>query len=485
MERRVVFCLLCNTPQLSIRTHLHRVCMKEHTPEQRAMEEVRARTSQKHFNRVGRVWKFSELETFCKDAASCVALCQRLESRGLLVADSPPTYQHIEPSKRSHDVDILATAADDMDFFKSRLVVGHSLPKVAVTSLRSYCVAIMLLQHRIATNAVVEFEVQQWLDRKPVSGGATILLAVRWQQDSVSSPSAHERRGPVSMKEQGRDKGRFFIGKCGSPLSNPSSDLQRLKKKVLTTGIWVCGGGRLTLRLHPRQGQPPGASLSDPLMGQNSLGSVQTHIWIRPELEGFLRQQPSPVSLHAAPPNEVPVCHAVGRQGNRPTEAAVQRVLGKERWTTNRPCVEDLLKAWVPPQQVNGGLPTPPALSPATELEGPVVEGLWPGKGQRCCRDHGHSARERLCVTSTGADLQFCREPEGAIGLPIFFSQTLLHRRHHGQEGQGDLPRRPEGRLSVPRPTQHRVGEELMWDYNIKRQSFGGEGKDLPGWTNE
>ncbi|KAF3845655.1 hypothetical protein F7725_002733, partial [Dissostichus mawsoni] len=178
------------------------------------MEEVRAKTSQNHFKREGRVWKFSELETFCKDAASCVALCQRLESQGLLVADSPLTYQHSEPSK-------------GYDYYQA-------------------------------------------------------------------------------------------------PAVNPSSDLQRLKKKHLG--------------LRRRQTQPPPRRdshlerLSDPLTGQTPSGVQYVFRPFRP------------------------VTHLVGhgRQGNRPTEAAVQRVLGKERWTTNRPCVEDLLKAWVPPQQVAG-----------------------------------------------------------------------------------------------------------------------------------
>ncbi|KAI4798096.1 hypothetical protein KUCAC02_023590 [Chaenocephalus aceratus] len=540
MERRVVFCLLCNTPQLSIRTHLHRVCMKEHTPEQRAMEEVRARTSQKHFNRVGRVWKFSELETFCKDAASCVALCQRLESRGLLVADSPPTYQHIEPSKRSHDVDILAAAADDMDFFKSRLVVGHSLPKVAVTSLRSYCVAIMLLQHRIATNAVVEFEVQQWLDRKPVSGGATILLAgpVAAGQRFTLSPReeglldcyfCHIR--PVLHERTGPRQGPVLYWQMREPAVQPLLGPAAAEKKASGSVAEADSPSAST-----STGQPPGASLSDPLMGQTPSGASRLTSGSVRNWKAFC--DTFPVSLHAAPPTKFQcvrarfpchmpyykkwreaqlrqradyiLCHAVGRQGNRPTEAAVQRVLGKERWTTNRPCVEDLLKAWVPPQQVAGdyqhllpcllqqswkGL----SLKDFGQAKGKGVVATMPfSKGEVVCDYHGElisnsvgNQREqsgylfffgkRFCIDATTF-------PCGCHPEQDTFGRMLNHSRHNpnvrAKKVKVTFPDGPRDALVFLARRNIRVGEELMWDYNIKRQSFGGEGKDL-AWLDE
>lgn len=44
--------------------------------------------------------------------------------------------------------------------------------------------------------------------------------------------------------------------------------------------------------------------------------------------------------------------HSVGRKCNPPQAARVQRTLDKETtWTTNKPTVDGLLKAWVPPQQ--------------------------------------------------------------------------------------------------------------------------------------
>lgn len=105
MDRNIVYCLLCNKPQLSIWNHLSRVCLKDGTAQEREQEASRAKASQKLFSREGRLWSVSELQEFCKDATSCTKLCSRLQSRGFIITDTPQTF----PTQRSDE--LVATLA--------------------------------------------------------------------------------------------------------------------------------------------------------------------------------------------------------------------------------------------------------------------------------------------------------------------------------------------------------------------------------------
>lgn len=109
MEKNVVYCLLCNEPQLSISTHLSRVCLKDGTAQEREQEASRATASQELFSREGRLWSFSELQEFCKDTTSCIKLCSRLQSRGFIITDAPQTWPTVLPTQRSDE--LIATLA--------------------------------------------------------------------------------------------------------------------------------------------------------------------------------------------------------------------------------------------------------------------------------------------------------------------------------------------------------------------------------------
>lgn len=100
MERRVVYCLICKTPQVSIARHIGTVCRKDSSPDELANEIRRAKQAQDIFERQGRVWSFTELEEFCKDGASCLALCQQMQMRGCIVTDTPAWFQDTEPTLR-------------------------------------------------------------------------------------------------------------------------------------------------------------------------------------------------------------------------------------------------------------------------------------------------------------------------------------------------------------------------------------------------
>ncbi|KAJ4923783.1 hypothetical protein JOQ06_028038, partial [Pogonophryne albipinna] len=348
--------------------------------------------------------------------------------------------------------------------------------------------------------------VQQWLDRKPVSGGATILLAgpVAAGQSFTLS---HERRGPVSLKEQGRDKGRFFIGKCGRPLSNPSSDLQRLKKKYSPQA-----SGSVAEADSPSTstGQPPGASLSDPLMGQTPSGASRPTSGSVRNWKAFC--DTFPVSLHATPPTKFQCVragfpchmpyykkwrkaqlsqradyilrHAVGRQGNRPTEAAVQRVAGDYQHLL--PCL--LQQSWK-------GL----SLKDFGQAKGKGVVATMPfSKGEVVCDYHGElisnsvgNQREQSGYLFFFAN-RFCIDattfPCGCHPEQDTFGRMLNHSRHNpnirAKKVKVTFPDGPRDALVFLARRDIRVGEELMWDYNIKRQSFRGEGKDL-AWLDE
>ncbi|XP_071342026.1 uncharacterized protein [Trachinotus anak] len=303
MERNSVYCLLCNKPQQSIATHLKRVCMKNNTPEEREQEASRAITSQKIFAREGRVWDFSELEEYCKDAASCVNLCHRLQSRGFIVTNTPQICLTIQPTQRSQKKDVLAVAKKEIDYIQQRIVSGDYIPNTAATTFRHYCEAILLLEHRLTGNAVMELCVQDWIDRKPVADGVCIQLSSTAQCKSFTLTKEEEglfecyfnNIRPVSLEQQSvnkDDKSKFFLGEGGVPLSNPASDLQRLKAKYLP--------------LESEDAVAASASQSEALKGQPTPGQASASLPTAPasmqDWDAFCKT--FPVTLNGDPPSK-------------------------------------------------------------------------------------------------------------------------------------------------------------------------------------
>nr|XP_024657326.1 uncharacterized protein LOC101468882 [Maylandia zebra] len=224
----------------SIHTHLSRVCLKDCTPQECEEEASRAIASQKLFSNEGRVWNFSELQEYCKDEESCIKLCTRLQTRGFIITNSPQAFSTVVPTARSDKKEILAVAKKDIEYFHTRLSGGDCIPTYAMTTFRQYCEAILILQHGLTGNAVQELCVEDWMARKAVADGVELSstafsgnLRITSQEEQLLDCYFRNIR-PVSLQNQiagSDDRGNFFLGECGVPLSNPSLDVKCLRAR--------------------------------------------------------------------------------------------------------------------------------------------------------------------------------------------------------------------------------------------------------------
>ncbi|KAI4787547.1 hypothetical protein KUCAC02_036391, partial [Chaenocephalus aceratus] len=170
--------------------------------------------------------------------------------------------------------------------------------------------------------------VHDWLHRTTGSDGTTIRLTsskaaghtftLSQQEDELlECYFCHVRAEATKGLTSGQ--GRFFVDCGGNPLTNIYSDLQRLRKNLPTPPVTV---------------------------------GIQ---WDR-FLEAF------PVSLHSVAPSKR-LCVGAGftayrplyrkwrnvRHATQPTEEAVRRSLTKERWVSNTPSVQDVVRGRVAP----------------------------------------------------------------------------------------------------------------------------------------
>nr|XP_024662055.1 uncharacterized protein LOC106674818 [Maylandia zebra] len=108
-----------------------------------------------------------------------------------------------------------------------------------MTTFRQYCEAILILQHGLTGNAVQELCVEDWMARKAVADGVELSgnLKITSQEEQLLDCYFRNIR-PVSLQNQiagSDDRGKFFLGECGVPLSNPSLDVKRLKASYRRT----------------------------------------------------------------------------------------------------------------------------------------------------------------------------------------------------------------------------------------------------------
>ncbi|KAI4800290.1 hypothetical protein KUCAC02_013335 [Chaenocephalus aceratus] len=156
-------------------------------------------------------------------------------------------------------------------------------------------------------------------------------------------------------------QGRFFVDCGGNPLTNIYSDLQRLRKKYLPQEPGAAVD------------ETPSSSSESPSTGPASLPTPPVTVDI--QWDRFLEVFPS--SLHSVAPSKrlcvgagftayrplyrkwrnvqllertsYILSQAMGRHATQPTEEAVRRSLTKERWVSNTPSVQDVVRGWVAP----------------------------------------------------------------------------------------------------------------------------------------
>ncbi|XP_025760659.1 uncharacterized protein LOC102083117 [Oreochromis niloticus] len=530
METNFVYCLLCKKPQNCIQTHLRKVCLKDCTPQEREEEASRAIDSQKLFGNEGRVWNFTELQEYCKDEEACIKLCTRLQSRGFLITNSPQACPTVVPTARPDKKKILAVAMKDIDYFHARLSGGDSIPTFAMTTFRQYCEAILILQHGLTANAVQQLSVEEWMARKAVTDGAELSstafsgnLMITSQEEQLLDCYFRNIRA-VSLQNQvagSDDRGKFFLGECGVPLSNPSLDVKRLRARYLST--------------EPEDAMAESASSS--VGGLQTPGQASTSSTHRPlqEWDAFL--QAFPVTLNGEPPSKRQCVQAgfpqhrhhykkwrdiqlkkrvgyilgqsVGRRGNPPQPARVQMALDKEKWHTNKPTVNAILQAWVAPQpsiQDNESLMSSIAeqkwkglaLQDFGERKGKGVIALMPfHKGDIVCDYHGTYISEAEGKRRPQSGYLFFFRDECDRGMCIDATafpcachpdiETYGRRMNHSRKNPNIKPQKftmnfpagPQETILFIALKDITVGEELLWDYGVTRKSYGGEGEDL------
>ncbi|KAJ4919447.1 hypothetical protein JOQ06_022221 [Pogonophryne albipinna] len=281
-----------------------------------------------------------------------------------------------------------------------------------------------------------------WLQRTPGTDGTTIRLTsskaagntftLSQQEDELLECYFHHVRAEA-IKGLTSGQGRFFVDCGGNPLTNLYSDLQRLTKKYLPQEPGAA--------VDETPSTSPGASLPTPPV---SLGKQ----WDR-FLEAF------PVSLHSAPPSQ-----AMGRQVTQPTEEAVQRALTKEGWANNTRSVQGVVGGWVAPRD------TPTS---SQSLICSISEQSWRGLA---VRDFGGLKGKGVVAT--------CPMDKGDV---VCDSHGTLMKRPNLKVKRFALtfPDGPRQVLVFLALQSIKVGEELFWDYDVTRASFGGEGPCLKG----
>ncbi|KAJ4921925.1 hypothetical protein JOQ06_022189 [Pogonophryne albipinna] len=421
---------------------------------------------------------------------------------------------------------------DKVGYIKSRLVSGQRVPGSDLTAYRSYCVAALLIRHKLPKEAVVEFQVHDWLQRTTGTDGTTIRLTsskaaghtftLSQQEDELLECYFCHVRAEAT-KRLTSEQGRFFVDCGGNPLTNLYADLQRLRKKYLPqvpgaavdetpssseTPSTSTGPARYVFRRPANTACIPGKTVGQVFGGLSmSLCSSAPPRKRQCVGAGFTAHRPlyrKWRNVQLLERTSYILSQAMGRQeATQPTEEAVRRALTKEGWVTNTPSVQDVVRGWVAPRD-------PPTCS--RRLIRSISEQSWRGlavrdfggekgkgvvatcpmdKGDVVCDYHGtliSQAEGRLREDSIYRFFfqEFCIDALSRCDCHPevdTYGRFLNHsrKRPNLKAKRFDLTF-PDG----PRPVlvflaMHniKVGEELLWDYGVTKTSFGGEGKDL------
>ncbi|KAK7116906.1 hypothetical protein R3I94_023260 [Phoxinus phoxinus] len=145
------------------------------------------------------------------------------------------------PSFRSAAIlesEILALTEEEMGEVCNRLCQDKGVPPKTKTDFRSFCLATMMWVHHLGPTNIKEFKVQQWNDR--VTEGDVVVIKLSKRIIKLNRKEEHwldcyfKHIRPEYLNSQpveGDDRDRFFLGASGLPLSNPTTDVKRLREK--------------------------------------------------------------------------------------------------------------------------------------------------------------------------------------------------------------------------------------------------------------
>ncbi len=89
VDRRIVHCLRCYKPQENLPVHLAKICLKNSTPGEIALEVQKAKASSKQWMVKSRMWDYNEICALLPEPRSQHNMVRELISRGFFVTNLP------------------------------------------------------------------------------------------------------------------------------------------------------------------------------------------------------------------------------------------------------------------------------------------------------------------------------------------------------------------------------------------------------------
>ncbi|ROJ64732.1 N-lysine methyltransferase KMT5A-A [Anabarilius grahami] len=478
--------------------HLLKVCMKDHSNEERNAEVERAKKSMKAWTLQGRTWDYNAMVKRYPDEASRQALLEDLRERHFFIINDPMDAQaessHRPPGAavETHNKKpaqptlqdcqrVLRVSKADMLIIHRKLQDQQHVEEDQRTLFRYFCEAILVLRYFQRPEAVRAFKASDWINKRNVDG--LIHMEVQstkqsakfslTEEDSAMLDAYFLKIHPGCLQDCQDDQGRFFLSKQGLPVGNVTSDLRRL---------------------HEQYDLPSFSS-------QQARRAQITMAWWR--------------SVQLAKREELLLSQCSRRP---PSVSKVSLLIQKEAWTGNCPCPEDVVAKWRPATRVQ--VESDPWIITTirnqkwtglalkdfgTKGQGVVATKAF-AMGSVVCDYHGkvitgaegrkmvksikcdmaylfffHAAGRDLCVDAETFPCE-CHPTENTIGRRINHSSKRANLRP--VHCLMNFPEGPRDVILFQAKRDIHLCEELLFDYGVKRKSFRGEALDLD-WLDE
>ncbi|XP_038558328.1 uncharacterized protein LOC119891072 [Micropterus salmoides] len=401
-DRRIVSCLQCFRPQELLPNHLLRVCLKNHTNEERNAEVDRAKKSMKAWTLQGRTWDYNVMVRRYPDEASRQALLEDLRDMHFLILndpmDTPAESSHRPPGAAVETCNkkpaqptlqdcqrVLRVSQMDMLDIRRRLLDQQHVEEDQRTLFRYFCEAILVLRYFQRPEAVRAFTASDWVNKTHVEGrfrigvseltastkqSATFSLAV---EDSAMLDAYFHKVRPACLQDSVDDQGRFFLSKQGIPVGNVASDLNRLHEQYELPSF----SSQKVRRAHRFSTSTcaPSDEPADERIGRKKKRGRSAADQDDRDFGAFLQHFPATAS--STPPTEKKRTaagfppdrvfydrwrsvqfakreeHLLSQSSRRPpTVSKVSLLIRKEGWTANCPRPENVVAKWKPVSRV-------------------------------------------------------------------------------------------------------------------------------------
>ncbi|ROJ64734.1 N-lysine methyltransferase KMT5A-A [Anabarilius grahami] len=376
--------------------HLLKVCMKDHSNEERNAEVERAKKSMKAWTLQGRTWDYNAMVKRYPDEASRQALLEDLRERHFLIINDPMDAQaessHRPPGAavETHNKKpaqptlqdcqrVLRVSKADMLIIHRKLLDQQHVEEDQRTLFRYFCEAILVLRYFQRPEAVRAFKVSDWINKRNVDG--LIHMEVQstkqsakfslTEEDSAMLDAYFLKIRPGCLQDCQDDQGRFFLSKQGLPVGNVTSDLRRLHEQYDLPSFSSQQARRAQIIMACSSSEEPA---DERRVRQKKRGRGPADQDDR-DFGAFLLQFPATASstpptkkkrtaagfppdrmfydrwrsLQLAKREELLLSQCSRRP---PSVSKVSLLIQKEGWTGNCPCPEDVVAKWRPATRV-------------------------------------------------------------------------------------------------------------------------------------